>query len=159
MAFKKLMISTAMSGAIFFSGSVFAESVMLKAQTFETQFDKTVALNEQTSWLFFSTTKEGGNWVKETFTQLAWNEEVLSSKKILYVADIHRMPSFITKIIAIPNMRDYAFPIALDKEGDSTQAWPVQENAVNVYQLKQLEVVKTHHFENQADLEAFVKGL
>jgi hypothetical protein len=159
MVFKKLMFTAVLSGAVLFSQGALADSLQLKPQSFETQFDKTVSLSTQTQWVIFSTTKDGGNWVKESFAKLDFNEATLASKHLLYVADIHKMPSFISKMFAIPKMRDYGFPIALDKEGEGTQDWPTQEDAVNVYQLNQLEVVKTQHFANQADLEAFLKGL
>ncbi|BBP43363.1 hypothetical protein [Thiosulfativibrio zosterae] len=159
MVFKKLMYATLLSGAVLFSQTAIADALQLKPQSFETQFDQTLSLDAQTQWVIFSTTKDGGNWVKETFAKLEFNEATLDSKHLLYVADIHKMPSFISKMFAIPKMRDYGFPIALDKEGEGTQDWPTQENAVNVYQLNQLEVVKTLHFANQADLENFLKGI
>ena len=159
MVFKKLMLATLLSGVMVFSQAAVADVVKLKPQSFETQFDQTLSLNTQTQWVIFSTTKDGGNWVKEAFAQLNFNEATLASKQLLYVADIHKMPSFISKMFAIPKMRDYGFPIALDKEGEGTQDWPTQENAVNVYQLNQLEVIKTMHFANQSDLENFLKGI
>lgn len=52
--------------------------------------------------------------------------------KLVFVADVSGMPSLITKLIAVPKMRGYGFPVWLDYDGEATEAMPVKEDQVSV---------------------------
>jgi len=67
------------------------------------------------------------------------------------------MPSLVTEIFALPILRDYTWPMALDMEGASTKDWPRQEESVTVMQLDQLNVTKTEYFKDEKSLIDFLK--
>jgi hypothetical protein len=56
----------------------------------------------------------------------------LTAGRVVYVADISQMPKMIANMMAIPKMRKYGYPVWLDRDGKSTQALPVAEDAVSV---------------------------
>lgn len=63
------------------------------------------------------------------------DQSCLNEGRVVYLADISGMPSLISSLIAIPRMRNYAYPIWLDRTGLATEALPVQDDAVTVLTL------------------------
>ena len=61
----------------------------------------------------------------------------LTDGRVAYVADISRMPSIISHLVAVPRMRDYPYPIWLDYVGASTEQLPVEEGNVSVIDIEQ----------------------
>ena len=122
----------------------------------EDQFGEQRELNEQTQWLIFSYSMDGGNWVRDAFNELQINTSKMDEKNILYIADIHEMPRVISKMIALPRMRDYAFSIGLDTEGALTESWQRKEKMLTVYELKNLEVVQVTFY---SDFDSVLKRI
>ncbi len=59
----------------------------------------------------------------------------LDAGRVVYLADISGMPSLISKLIAVPKMRDYDYPIWLDYSGLATEQLPVREDMVTLIQV------------------------
>ena len=132
----------------------------LQSKQFNDQWDKPVELTEQTKWLVISQSKESGNIVKEAFESLELKD--LKQYKMIYLADISAMPSFVTKLFALPKMRDYAFPMALIREEGELNAMqlPVKEpDSVTVLALDKLNVGETKYFSDSKSLTEFLKSV
>ncbi len=141
---------------ILFSSQTFA--LTMNETTFETQFeDQKLQLNKQIKWVFFSASKDGSEILRDAFKALEIDEKWLQKNKAIYVADIHGMPSLIAKFFALPKMRDYPYPIALDKEGSITKAWKNKAETVTVYKVENLEVMNQVTFESTEELIKFIK--
>lgn len=125
---------------LLFSRCIGAQS--FDSLVFQDQFKEEISLNQETRYVLFSSSMHANKLVKEAFEELDWTQEDLDTLKILYVADIHRMPVLISKWIAIPGMKKYDVSIALDRKGDLTREWERQEEAVSFFQLDQLEISK-----------------
>jgi hypothetical protein len=102
---------------------------------------------------------DGNNWVRDALHFAEMTPEQMQKKKIIYVADVHKMPKLITRWVAIPRMKDYGFPIGLDKEGTITKDWKREENTVTVYHLDRLQIEKVQYFLDIDSLELFLNGL
>ncbi|WP_029406567.1 hypothetical protein [Thiomicrorhabdus sp. Milos-T2] len=138
--------------------AVSAQAQTMAKQSFEDQWEKPVELNQQTKWLVITQSKDTGKIVKESFEDLAIKD--LAQLKLLYLADISGMPSFITSMFALPKMRDYAFHIGLIKKDNQLAALKLTSldtEKVSVVSLKNLEVVNTQLFEDKAAFEAFLQ--
>lgn len=134
-----------------------ASALDLPAMTFNDQWNKQQTLDESTQLVILSNHKEGGKWVRQSFEAMSINN--LSAKHWLYVADISKMPSLITRMFALPKMRDYSFAVSLVREQSSIKDWPIKEAAVAVYRLHQLAVESVVYFTNQAELQTFLQDL
>ena len=138
--------------------SVSAQAQTLSMTSFEDQWEKPVTVTADSKWLIVTQAKESGNIVKETFDALGMKD--LGAYKVIYLADISAMPSFVTKLFALPKMRDYDFQMALIREeGDLAKlALPIKDKeAVAVFALDNLVVGQAYSFANKADLETFLK--
>lgn len=135
-----------------------AETNSLNAMTFQDQWEKPQVLDTDVNWVILSTSKAGGNWVKDALEEMGWKD--LSDKKLLYVADISGMPSLISKYMAIPAMQDYAFPIALVQDEEQIETWPKPaDDGVMVYELKQFKIVSSQELTSDTAVENFLKTL
>lgn len=129
----------------------------LSAHTFKNQWDKPVKLDASVKWLIFSHHKAGGEWVRDAFNELGIKD--LPARQWLYVADISGMPSFVTKLFALPKMRKYAFPIALSYDEENTENWPEKEDTVSVYKLNNLKIVESKTLPSKMALEDFLMSI
>lgn len=64
------------------------------------------------------------------------NKECMKNGQLVYLADISGMPSLISKLIAIPRMRKYSYPIWLDYDGRATAGLPAKKGRVTVLKVK-----------------------
>lgn len=56
--------------------------------------------------------------------------------QLVFVANVSGMPTLITRMIALPKMRGYGFPIWLDYDGEATEALPLQEDHISIVRVK-----------------------
>ena len=59
----------------------------------------------------------------------------LEEGRVVYLADISGMPLIISKLIAVPRLREYEYPIWLDYNGLATQQLPTHEDQVTYVQV------------------------
>lgn len=114
------------------------------------QFDKKQRVDSSTEILVFAHDMTGNDVVELAFEKL--DSDKLTTKNIVYLADISGMPSLIAKLFAIPAMRDRAYPIMLDKEGEVTSALSAKEDRVTVLFLDKLSVQKVKYAANATEL-------
>lgn len=80
--------------------------------------------------LLFTATRKGGEVVHEVFQTNG--AELLQQKNAAIVADIHRMPLIITRLVALPRMRDYSYPVYLIRDDSGGAAFPQRSDQVTV---------------------------
>ncbi|HBR96713.1 MAG TPA: hypothetical protein DD979_04970 [Gammaproteobacteria bacterium] len=130
----------------------------LPAQTFEDQWEKPVALDESVNWLIVSLSMDAGDMVKQSLDTLELRD--LDAYQAVYLADISGMPSLISKLFAIPKMRDYSFRMALAKDEEALEALnlPVTDTeAVNIFRLQALDIVEQAAITDQEALTNFIR--
>ncbi len=98
------------------------------------QHDQTVAISEQTNLILFAAGKSTSALMSKTLEDLP--PTTLRDKKALYVADISGMPSFITKIVAIPKMQKRPYTIALMRDEAQSKRFPQKDDAITIIKLK-----------------------
>lgn len=133
-----------------------AQADDLKPLVLEDQWGKEQALNSDTKLLIFSHHKDGSGWVKQALIEL--NVSNMAEKNWLYVANISRMPKLITKIFAIPKMRDYEFSIALLRDDEAVKLWPKKEDFVAIYTLSNLTIESVEYFNTADAVKLYLQG-
>lgn len=82
--------------------------------------------------------------------------QCMDEGKLVYLADISAMPGLISKFIAVPKMRDYGYPVWLDRDGEASAALPVREEQVTLLSIDD-QVIRDEAF--FADSEALSERL
>lgn len=120
------------------------------------QFDQPTDINAATRWIIFIHEKATSQIFNDKLNLLKIN---LDEKPVLYVSDISKMPSMITKWIAIPRMKKLGYKMALDREGNITKNWPRQKESVTILEVKNQAIVSSNFLEDEEQIEAFLSQL
>ncbi|MDY0051936.1 MAG: hypothetical protein RBR65_05275 [Aliarcobacter sp.] len=143
---------------IFLGLSAFANSLTVGSDipvlTVKDQFDKEFTIDSKIKTIIFSATKEESNVIKEFLA--AKDKDYLTNNNIAYVADITGMPSLISKFIAIPKMKDYAFSILLIDE-DNKALFPVEEDKISIITLENSKITDIKFIKTAEELAATFK--
>ena len=78
----------------------------------------------------------------------------LTDKKQVFLADIHKMPSLVTRLFAMPQLREKPYPIMLGREASELQMFPRRKNCVTVIQVKDGKVSDLAFACNREELKA-----
>lgn len=88
--------------------------------------------------------------VRESLEKI--NLQCMDDGQLVYVADISGMPSIISKLVAVPRMRDYPYPIWLDYDGASSEQLPAKDNMVSVISVEQQKITNIQFAADEAAL-------
>ena len=125
----------------------------LQAFTFKDQFGKDTSLESSTKKVMFAFTKPTGHLTKMYMSDK--KPDYLSSRDILFIADISGMPSLIAKMFAIPDMQESKYPMLLIKEKEKALRFRNEKhkNAVMIITLKNKIVQNVKFVTNEQDLK------
>jgi len=139
----------------FGSSVVLAES--FRSASLEDQWGETQVLDDRDSWFILATDKTRGEWVKESLLELQLVD--LEKHKLVYVADVSSIPSFVLRFVGLPILKKLPFKVLLDREGDVTETWPRKEAHVSIFLSQKGEIKEKHFFADKAAVQAFLQGL
>ena len=128
----------------------------VQAFELEDQFGSVAGANEDTKIILFSRDMEGGDVIKEALS--GRDGEFLAERHVVYVADISRMPGLIARFFAVPKMRQYSFPMLLDREGKVTGQWPDEVDRATFITLHGLRIVSVQFFGDPDEISSRLDG-
>ncbi|MET3514044.1 hypothetical protein ABIC63_001815 [Pseudacidovorax sp. 1753] len=98
------------------------------------QFDRPVVVDASTRLVLFAADKAAGDVATEA---LKAHPEVLAQQRLVYLADISGMPAVITRMFALPKLRDLPFPVGLVRDAQVTAALPRKAGTLTLLVLDQ----------------------
>ena len=81
----------------------------------------------------------------------------LADTRRVYLADIHKMPTLIARMVALPRLRDKPYPILLGREADTLAMLPRQRGCVSVLDIEQQKIRAVRFACDQGGLTALVR--
>ncbi|WP_327438174.1 FAD/FMN-containing dehydrogenase [Pseudomonas donghuensis] len=121
------------------------------------QHDQAYSLNAQTRVLLVARNMDAAKLVKAALGEQP--KGYLEARDAVFVADIQRMPALVSKLFAIPAMRDYNYRVVLDRDGKVVAQYPGAEDKVLWLQLEQGKVVAQKEYASAEALAAALKAL
>lgn len=115
------------------------------------QNDKPRDISPETNLVIFVAEMDPSKIVHEVLQ--SETEESLNKKKVIFVSDINKMPSLITRFIALPKMRGYSYPIALVREAGVTQDLPREKGRITLFILQKMKVKKIEYVNDKEELK------
>ena len=76
----------------------------------------------------------------------------LDERGVAYVTDISAMPGFVTRMFALPKMRDYPYTVLLGKEPADTAMLPRQEGRLTVLRMADGQVSDVDYVDSSQGL-------
>ncbi|WP_244288392.1 hypothetical protein [Leptospira congkakensis] len=81
----------------------------------------------------------------------------LESKQAVLVSDIHRMPSLISKFVALPKMKSYPYTLRLVREEKLADPFPRTKGSLTLIQLKAGKITKIQISNLEAEIRSFLE--
>lgn len=75
----------------------------------------------------------------------------LQKNKALFISDIHTMPSFVTKLFALPKMKNYPYSLLLIY--DEREVFPQKENALTIISTKEDKIEHIRYIKDSDEIE------
>ncbi len=116
----------------------------------EDQHGEAASVGGDVRFILFSRDMEGGEVLKASVHDQ--DAESLATLGAVYVADIHQMPGLVSRLMAIPKMRERPYRILLDREGSETERIPNPAGHATLVALEELRVQSIQHFSEAAAL-------
>lgn len=144
---KKLLI-TLLLALISFAGELTINS-KLESFSLSDQFDTKYTIDKDTKIIIVSFEKDTGKEINQFLD--AKEVDFLQKHNAVFIANISGMPMFITKMFALPKMRNYKHKILLIYD-DEDDRFAFKEGSSTLYKLED-GVVKKIEFVHKQDLE------
>lgn len=123
----------AMSGVTFLSATARADSMVATAQSeaqvvgqsfpslkLTNQQDVPVQLPGEASVIVFANAKKVDEWADPLLAK--FGQKQMDAQHLVYLSDIHRMPWMISKMFALPKLKERAYSVALIREANQVPA-------------------------------------
>lgn len=146
--FKKLLLCLFLGGSLWASAA-FNEGDKIGNFSLLNQFDVKQTVDNSVETIVVSFEKDTGAQLNEFLSKQT--PDFLQQHKAVFIANISGMPSIITKMFALPKMRNYKHSILLIYD-ESDVRFKSQEGKSTVYKLKD-GIIQSIEFITQDDLK------
>ena len=116
------------------------------------QHEQSWRIAPETRLVIFAAGRKASNLVMEVLAPQP--EGFLSARREVYLADMSRMPGFITRNFALPALREQKFLVGVSLDEALLSDWPRQDGAFTLIRLEQGRVVSHEYLGSEAQLRA-----
>lgn len=100
-----------------------------------TQHDKAYSFDNSIKRIIMSAEKQSSTMLTNVLDSKP--ATYLKDTKTVYLADMHRMPSLITKFVALPQLREKAYDIVLGREEIDLAQFPREKGCLTLMTVKE----------------------
>lgn len=116
------------------------------------QHDAPVSLPGEAAIVVFANAKAVDEWADPLLAK--FGQKKMDAHHLVYLSDIHRMPWLISKMIALPKLRERAYSVALIREADQVpETIEPKADCLNWIQLKSGNITSLTPVCTPSDLE------
>ena len=124
----------------------------LPALELKDQHDKPWQITPGTRLVIFAAGRKASSLVQSVLQALP--KDQLTRKNAMYLADMSKMPGFVTRTFALPALREMPYLIGVSQSDAALAAWPRQTDAVTLIELEQNIVKRISYAATEPDLRA-----
>ncbi len=118
---------------------------------YETPDAKELKIPTSTTKILITFQKDASEIVNEYLSKK--DERFLEKNSAVYIADINKMPTIITKLFALPKLRDFKHTIHLHYEDKFQNIVPKEDEKITLIRLKQQKVESINFLSTKEDLD------
>lgn len=115
------------------------------------QHDRALRTEPSTRTVLFAADKKASDLVTEVLRP--HGAEVLSARQAVFIADIHAMPALVTRMFALPALRELPFAIGLGRDPALTADLPRHKGQVTLITLHDGVVQTVSFITSAAELQ------
>jgi hypothetical protein len=116
------------------------------------QHAKPWGIKADTHLVVFAACRKPSNMVLEVLS--AQPKDFLDIHHAVYVADMSRMPGFVTRTFALPSLREQPFAVGVNLDEKLMADWPRQEDAITLIRLEAGRVTRIEYVRSSGELKA-----
>lgn len=124
----------------------------LPALELKDQHDKPWQITPGTRLVIFAAGRKASSLVQSVLQALP--KDQMTRKNAMYLADMSKMPGFVTRTFALPALREMPYLIGVSQSDAALAAWPRQTDAVTLIELEQNIVKRISYAATEPDLRA-----
>lgn len=124
----------------------------LPALELKDQHDKPWQITPGTRLVIFAAGRKASSLVQSVLQALP--KDQMTRKNAMYLADMSKMPGFVTRTFALPALREMPYLIGVSQSDAALAAWPRQTDAVTLIELEQNIVKDISYAATEPDLRA-----
>ncbi len=124
----------------------------LPALHLKDQHDREWYVHADTRLVIFAAGRKASNLVMAVLAPQP--KGFLATRHAVYLADMSKMPGFITRSFALPALREANFEVGVSLDEKTLADWPRQDDAVTLIRLDQGRVVGHEYAGTEAQLKA-----
>lgn len=124
----------------------------LPALQLKDQHDQAWQVGADTKLVLFAAGRKASNLALAVLS--AQPKGFLEQRKAVYLADMSRMPGFVTRTFALPSLREQPFRVGVSLDERVLTDWPAQPDAVLLIDLEQGRVSRIRSAGSEAELRA-----
>jgi len=139
------------------SAAAFAQAAMpvaagqpLPVVSLKDQHDKPWEVKPPTRLVMFAAGRKASNLVQAVLASLP--KDQLARRHALYLADMSKMPGFITRTFALPALKEMPYAVGVSLDEETLANWPRQPDAVTLLELAQGVVTRISYIATEAEL-------
>jgi hypothetical protein len=116
------------------------------------QHDKPWTVVPSTRLVIFATGRKASNLVQVVLQDMP--KDQLTRRQAVYLADMSKMPGFITRTFALPALKEMLYAIGVSLDETALAGWPRQPDAVTLVGLENGVVKSISYTADEAGLRA-----
>jgi hypothetical protein len=124
----------------------------LPALALQDQHAKPWVVKADTRLVVFAAGRKPSNLVMEVLG--AQPKDFLETRQAVYVADMSRMPGFVTRTFALPALREQPFVVGVNLDDKLLADWPRQDDAITLIRLDAGRVTRIEFVRTAPELKA-----
>jgi len=128
-----------------------APGASLPPLSLEDQHGKTVATRAATRIVLFAADKAASDLINEVL--VGQPAGVLDTLNAVYFADISAMPALVTRMFALPALREMPFAVGLGRDASQLADLPRQKGAATILRLADGKVAAIEYAHNAGQLK------
>lgn len=126
-----------------------APGSLLPALSVVDQHERQVSIDASTRFVVFAADKAASDIVTDA---LRPHPSIFAERRLVYIADISAMPALVTRMFALPKMRDLPFPVGLVRNSEITSHLPRKPKEVTLIVLENQRVQTIEYLPDAASL-------
>jgi hypothetical protein len=148
----KLLLALCLACPLWATANPVESGQPLPMLTLQNQHGQAWRIAPDTRLVIFAAGRTASNLVMAVLSSQP--KDFLASRHAAYLADMSKMPGFITRTFALPALREQPFEVGVSLDAKTLLEWPRQEDAVTLIRLDQGRVIGHDHASTEGQLKA-----
>lgn len=149
---KRTLLALCLAGPLWALAGPVEPGRPLPALSLLNQHDQAWRIAPDTRLVLFAAGRKASNLVLGVLAPQP--KGFLAGRHAVYLADMSKMPGFITRTFAMPSLREQNFEVGVSMDDQTLAGWPRQDDAVTLIRLEQGRVVSHEYLTTEAQLKA-----